>query len=335
MTPSIHKTVSSNTQADDSRSGIPPPFAKIIRRQVDGVLLLDKPVGLSSTQAMAAAKRLYRADKAGHTGTLDPFATGLLPICFGEAAKFSRFMLDAEKSYIATLKLGEVSATGDTEGEIIQQREVNVTRDEIERVLTQFVGEQMQTPPMYSALKQKGVALYKLARQGIEVPRTPRQIRVFSLSLISFEGNTLVIDTKVSKGTYIRTLAENIGEALNCGAHLTELRRTTTGGFDLSQSHTLDGLAALSEVERDGNLLRADSLCAVLTKIQLRHEDARIFSNGGWLPAPSAPSAYSSQSEPTSEYRVYAEDNRFLGIGEIAHADNKSRLIPVRVMALH
>lgn len=331
MTPSIHEMVSSNTQASDRASGVPPPFAKIIRRPVDGVLLLDKPVGLSSTQAMAAAKRLYRADKAGHTGTLDPFATGLLPICFGEAAKFSRFMLDAEKSYLATLKLGEVSTTGDTEGDIIKAREVNVTREQIERVLTQFVGEQLQTPPMYSALKQNGVALYKLARQGIEVPRTPRQIRVFSLSLISFEGNVLVIDTKVSKGTYIRTLAENIGEALTCGAHLTELRRSTTGGFDLSRSHTLAGLAALSEGERDGNLLRADSLCAALTKIQLSHEDARIFSNGGWLPAPSA---YSSQSEPTSEYRVYGEDNRFLGIGEVAHADNKSRLIPVRVMAL-
>jgi tRNA pseudouridine55 synthase len=334
MTPSIRKMVSSNTKVSDSGSGIPPPFAKIIRRPVDGVLLLDKPVGLSSTQAMAAAKRLYRADKAGHTGTLDPFATGLLPICFGEAAKFSRFMLDAEKSYIATLKLGEISTTGDTEGEIIQRREVNVTREQIERVLTQFVGEQMQTPPMYSALKQNGVALYKLARQGIEVPRTPRQIRVFSLSLISFDGNALVIDTKVSKGTYIRTLAENIGEALNCGAHLTQLRRTTTGGFDLLRSHTLHGLAALSEVQRDSALLPADSLCAALVKISLTNEDARIFSNGGWLPAPTI---HIETNPAALECRVYAEGNRFLGIGDISNADtaiDKPRLNPVRLVAL-
>jgi tRNA pseudouridine55 synthase len=240
-------------------------------------------------------------------------------------------MLDAEKSYIATLKLGEVSTTGDTEGDIIQTRDVNVTREKIEHVLTQFVGEQLQTPPMYSALKQNGVALYKLARQGIEVPRTPRQIRVFSLSLVSFAGNVLVIDTKVSKGTYIRTLAENIGEALTCGAHLTELRRTATGGFDLSRSHTLDQLAALSEVERDSSLLPADSLCAALVKISLTNEDARIFSNGGWLPAPTT---HIETRPATLEYRVYAEDNRFLGIGEMTTSDHKQRLNPVRLMAL-
>lgn len=328
--------------ADSNASGlgIPPPFAKIIRRPVDGVLLLDKPVGLSSTQAMAAAKRLYRADKGGHTGTLDPFATGLLPICFGEAAKFSRFMLDAEKSYVATLKLGEVSATGDTEGDIIARREINVTREQIERVLTQFVGEQLQTPPMYSALKQNGVALYKLARQGIEVPRTPRLIRVFSLSLVSFDGDGLVLDCKVSKGTYIRTLAENIGEALHCGAHLRALRRTATGGFTLSHSHTLAALANMNEAERDNRLCAADSLCAALIKISLTDDDARIFSNGGWLPAPAFCQPYATETEhgnATSEYRVYSERNRFLGIGAISisvNARDQPRLNPVRLMAL-
>jgi tRNA pseudouridine55 synthase len=337
--PNIRKMVSDSADVDATKSdnafGIPPPFAKIVRRHIDGVLLLDKPVGLSSTQAMAAAKRLYRAEKAGHTGTLDPFATGLLPICFGEAAKFSRFMLDAEKSYVATLKLGEVSTTGDTEGEIIKRRDVAVTLEQIERVLGQHVGEQLQTPPMYSALKQNGVALYKLARQGIEVPRTPRQITIFSLSLVSFKGDVLIIETKVSKGTYIRVLAENIGEALGCGAHLTALRRTATGGFNLSQSHTLNALAALSEVDRDNSLLAADSLCAALIRISLNAVDARIFANGGWLPMPTMTSLSISPLENSqTEYRVYSEDNRFLGIGELATGHDKFRLIPMRLMAL-
>jgi tRNA pseudouridine55 synthase len=307
-------------------SSAPPPFAKIIRRQVDGLLLLDKPVGLSSTQAMAAAKRLFRAEKAGHTGTLDPFATGLLPIAFGEAAKFSRFMLDAEKSYRATLKLGEVSSTGDTEGEIIQRRDVAVTREQIEAVLTQFLGEQLQTPPMHSALKQAGVALYKLARQGITVPRMPRQITIFSLSLVSFAGDELVIDTNVTKGTYIRVLAENIGEALGVGAHLVGLRRTATGGLSLANAFTLDALAAMSEDARDQALLPAESLCAALKKITLTNEDAHIFSNGGWLPAPD-------DVNPTSEFAVYAENNRFLGVASINCDHAKHRLIPTRLIA--
>ncbi len=334
--PNIPKMVSDSANVHANKSdnavGIPPPFAKIVRRHIDGVLLLDKQVGMSSTQAMAAAKRLYRAEKAGHTGTLDPFATGLLPICFGEAAKFSRFMLDAEKSYVATLKLGEVSATGDTEGEITHRRDVAVTLEQIERALNQFVGEQLQMPPMYSALKKNGVALYKLARQGIVVPRTPRQITIFSLSLISFEGDVLVIETKVSKGTYIRVLAENIGETLGCGAHLTALRRTATGGFDLSQSHILEALAALNETARDDNLLLPDSLCAALIKISLNAEDARIFSNGGWLPMPATVTPTNDNSP--FEYRVYSENNHFLGIGEMTMAHDKPRLNPIRVMAL-
>jgi tRNA pseudouridine55 synthase len=307
-------------------SSVPPPFAKIIRRHVDGLLLLDKPAGQSSTQAMAAAKRLFRAEKAGHTGTLDPFATGLLPIAFGEAAKFSRFMLDAEKSYRATLKLGEVSTTGDTEGEIIQRRDVAVTREHIETILTQFVGEQLQTPPMHSALKQDGVALYKLARQGITVPRTPRQITIFSLSLVSFAGDELVIDTNVSKGTYIRVLAENIGEALGVGAHLVGLRRTTTGGLSIANAFTLDALAAMSEDARDRALLPAESLCVGLTKITLTDEDARIFSNGGWLPAPS-------HTKIENEYATYTENHRFLGVASVAISKEQMRLIPQRLMA--
>lgn len=309
------------------------PKEKIIRRAVDGVLLLDKPVGLSSTQAMAAAKRLYRAEKGGHTGTLDPFATGMLPICFGEATKFSRFMLDAEKSYRATLKLGEVSSTGDTEGEIIRRRDVDqamLSRENIDAILQRFIGAQSQTPPMHSALKQDGVALYKLARQGIEVPRTPRQITIFSLSLVLVSGREMVIDTKVSKGTYIRVLAEEIGEALGCGAHLSGLRRTETGGFKLTQTVTLDALQTMSELERDTVLLPPESLSAALPKLVLSAEDARIFCNGGWLPAPNHLLANDPPAEATS---IYDQDNRFLGVAELGAHNGKSRLIPMRLMA--
>lgn len=341
-------------------SSIPAPFSKIIRRQVDGLLLLDKPAGLSSTQAMAAAKRLFRAEKAGHTGTLDPFATGLLPVAFGEAAKFSRFMLDAQKSYRATLKLGEVTSTGDTEGVIVLRRDVikgDVTAEKIQAVLGQFLGAQMQTPPMHSALKQNGVPLYKLARQGIEVPRTPRQITVLSLSCISFSGSTLVIDADVTKGTYIRVLAEDIGEALGCGAHLSALERTAIGGIGgikLECAFTLEALAAMNESSRDSTLLPPMSLCAALTPVQLNCEDARIFCNGGWLPAPN-------QTNLAGHYAVYAEkksdpnsnqscnqdssqnthqyagrmanDNKFLGVGIIHQHQDTLRLIPARLMA--
>jgi tRNA pseudouridine55 synthase len=311
------------------------PKEKIIRRAVDGVLLLDKPVGLSSTQAMAAAKRLFRADKGGHTGTLDPFATGMLPICFGEATKFSRFMLDAEKSYRATLKLGEVSSTGDTEGEIIRRRDIDhamLSRENIDAVLHRFTGPQSQTPPMHSALKQDGVALYKLARQGIDVPRTPRGITIFSISLVSIDAHEMVIDTRVSKGTYIRVLAEDIGEALGCGAHLTGLRRTATAGFTLAHANvcTLAQLESVDESSRDAQLLAPEELCAALPRIVLDAADAKIFCNGGWLPSPEG-------AKEGNEYSIYDESTRFLGVAETAvsekHANGRLRLIPARLMA--
>ena len=219
---------------------------KIPRRAISGVLLLDKHADLSSNTAVGWAKRLFNAEKAGHTGTLDPFATGLLPICFGEAAKFARFMLDAKKAYRATLKLGQKSSTGDTEGEIVETRKVDVDREKVNAVLAKFVGAQTQIPPMHSALKRDGVPLYKLARQGLEVERAPRHINVLALSAISLDGNELVIDTLVSKGTYIRVLAEDIGEALGCGAHLTALRRSASGGFGLEQAVTLEALDGMA-----------------------------------------------------------------------------------------
>ncbi len=332
------RTMAGNNEHDGSGRGVdnPPRVTpagdrpKIVRRNVDGVLLLDKPAGLSSTQAMAAAKRLFRAEKAGHTGTLDPFATGLLPVCFGEATKFSRFLLDAEKSYRATLRLGEVSQTGDTEGAIINRREVRVTDTRAREVLTGFLGAQSQVPPMYSALKQDGVPLYKLARQGIEVAREPRTITISALSLDSLVDHDMVIVTKVSKGTYIRVLAEEIGEALGCGAHLTALRRTATGGFELPRARTLDELAAMSEFARDQVLLPAQMLCTNLPAITLTDEDEKIFCNGGWL---DAEVQHASQTTP---FAVFARSSRFLGVGEVQLSEltrGRPRLVPLRLMA--
>jgi tRNA pseudouridine55 synthase len=299
---------------------------KLARRRLDGVLLLDKPAGLSSTQAMAAAKRVLRAEKAGHTGTLDPFATGLLPICFGEATKFSRFVLDADKRYTATLHLGATSSTGDTEGEISAQRNVSVNDDAIESVLQRFVGVQMQRPPMHSALKHGGVPLYKLARQGIDVPRAAREVHIRALEMVSHRGSELVIDTAVSKGTYIRVLAEEIGEALGCGAYLTALRRTATGGFDIANTVTLDNLASLAEGESESLLLPPEILCAGLPTHSLDAVDSRIFCNGGWLPAPSHVSVGDMCA-------ILGADGRFLGMGEMQLHESSLRLTPARLMA--
>ncbi len=300
--------------------------ARIIRRQLDGVLLLDKPVGLSSTQAMAAAKRIFRAEKAGHTGTLDPFATGLLPVCFGEATKFSRFMLDAAKSYRATLKLGEVSSTGDTEGVISMSGKVEVDETRAAAVLSQFLGLQEQIPPMHSALKQDGVPLYKLARQGVEVNREARRITVYGIRLISLIGSEMMIDVDVSKGTYIRVLAEDIGRALGCGAHLTALRRTATGGFSVADAYGIDDLRAVSEVDADRLLLPAETLVGALSKVVLENDDAMIFCNGGWIGLPVTLAA-------GTEVSVWNSKQRFLGVGQFVQTGESGRLTPSRLMA--
>jgi tRNA pseudouridine55 synthase len=300
--------------------------ARIIRRKLDGVLLLDKPVGLSSTQAMAAAKRIFRAEKAGHTGTLDPFATGLLPVCFGEATKYSRFMLDAAKSYRATLKLGEVSSTGDTEGIITASGIVEVDDDRVTKVLAQFLGPQVQTPPMYSALKQDGVPLYKLARQGIEVKREARDITIFGIHLVSLDAALMVVDVDVSKGTYVRVLAEDIGRALGCGAHLIGLRRTATGGFSVANAVELDRLRALSESDASQLLLPAEALVTSLPVIRLAQSDATIFCNGGWVD-------FATDNPSAMEAAVWDEAGRFLGVGETVQSGQTWRLTPGRLIA--
>jgi tRNA pseudouridine55 synthase len=251
---------------------------------VHGVLLLDKPLGWSSNDALQKVKWLLRAEKAGHTGTLDPLATGVLPLCFGAATKFSQLQLDADKEYEATALLGTKTSTGDAEGEVIAVRHVNVTTEDIGRVLPRFTGPILQTPPMHSALKKDGKALYEYARAGIEVEREARAVTIFilkvGLSPVGSGQEAIEMIVKCSKGTYIRTLGEDIGEALGCGAHLTRLRRTATGNFTVSQCVTLVALEAMTEEERQACLLPVDALLERHTAVTLDSENAGRFLSG-------------------------------------------------------
>jgi tRNA pseudouridine55 synthase len=260
------------------------PRARVARRPVHGVLLLDKPLGWSSNDALQKAKWLLRAEKAGHTGTLDPLATGVLPLCFGAATKFSQLQLDADKTYQAVARLGLKTSTGDAEGETIEERVVEVTQEDIARVLSGFTGRIRQTPPMHSALKKDGRALYEYARAGIEVEREAREVTIYELAatLDSADGTrqALKLAVKCSKGTYIRTLAEDIGEVLGCGAHLSALRRIETGGFHESKCVTLTALEAMTEEERLGCLLPVESLLRDHTVVMLDAQNAGRFLSG-------------------------------------------------------
>jgi tRNA pseudouridine55 synthase len=252
---------------------------------ISGVLLLDKPAGYSSNQALGRVKRLIGERKAGHTGTLDPFATGLLPICFGEATKFSADLLEADKGYRAVARLGERTSTGDTEGAILEKREVGVvTRGQVEAVLSQFRGVISQVPPMYSALKREGRPLYELARQGIEVERKSRSITVHVLELTGIEGASLEFEVVCSKGTYVRTLAEDIGAALGVGAHLTGLRRTLVGDLKLSDAVSLEALEGMSPDQRGNRLAPVDFLLRSLQRVELDAALSARFSQGQRLP---------------------------------------------------
>ncbi len=251
-----------------------------IRRALHGVLLLDKPLGLSSNDALQKAKWLLRAEKAGHTGTLDPLATGLLPLCFGAATKFSQVSLDADKRYLATLRLGVSTSTGDREGEVVEQRPVQVSRANIDAACARFTGPISQLPPMHSALKKDGRALYEYARAGIEVERLPRSIRIHSIDVVQWHGDELVLDVSCSKGTYIRTLAEDIGATLGCGAHLSALQRTASGSLGLAAAITLDALATLSEEQREARLLPPDVLLADWPRVELDDSEAGRFLTG-------------------------------------------------------
>ena len=287
----------------------PPQRARVPRRAVHGVLLLDKPLGLSSNDALQKVKRLFRAEKAGHTGTLDPLASGLLPLCFGAATKFSQVSLDADKRYLATLRLGCTTTTGDAEGQVLQQCEVALQRAAIDAAVARFVGAIEQLPPMHSALKHEGRALYDYARRGVEVERTPRRVVIHRIDVLDWQHDTLVLDVSCSKGTYIRTLAEDIGRLLGCGAHLGALRRTASGALRVEDALTLDALAAMSEAERDARLAPADALLAGWPRVQLPDDEAGRFLTGLRRRVGLADAA---------AVRVYGPHDAFLGSAHIA-----------------
>ncbi|MER2541267.1 MAG: tRNA pseudouridine(55) synthase TruB, partial [Azonexus sp.] len=249
-------------------------------KQVDGVLLLDKPIGLTSNDALQKARRLFSAAKGGHTGTLDPMATGLLPLCFGEATKFSADLLNADKTYEALVKFGVTTDSGDAEGNVIATATVNVEKDDIFRVLPQFTGDILQTPPMHSALKRDGRPLYELARQGIVVEREARAVTIHAIDFLDFSGDVLSIRVACSKGTYIRVLASDIGNALGCGAHLIGLRRTEVADLNLANTVTLAELEALDESQRLERLQPVDALLLSLPILAVEGEAAERFRHG-------------------------------------------------------
>jgi tRNA pseudouridine55 synthase len=256
------------------------PRQRIAYRPLHGVLLLDKPFGLSSSDALQKARRLLRAEKGGHTGTLDPLATGLLPLCFGAATKFSQASLDADKRYRATLHLGQRTTTGDREGEVIDEQPVHADLAAVEAACARLRGEIDQTPPMYSALKHQGRALYEYARAGIEIERASRRVSIHRIDILDWQAPLLVIDVHCSKGTYIRTLAEDIGALLGCGAHLAALQRTGSGPLSLAGAVSLEALAALSEPERDALLLPPDVLLSAWPEVRLPDDEAGRFLTG-------------------------------------------------------
>jgi tRNA pseudouridine55 synthase len=298
---------------------------KRIKRAIDGVLLLDKPLGLSSNQALQQVKRLYQAAKAGHTGSLDPLATGLLPICLGEATKFSHFLLDADKSYRALVKLGSTTTTGDAEGEVLSRSEVSVTQEQLCSVLKTFIGQIEQVPPMYSALKHQGKALYEYARDGVEIARAARLITIFDIELKRFEqeSHQFEIDVVCSKGTYIRTLAEDIGHALGCGAHLAGLRRLSTAHFRLEDALSMEQLEAMSADERDNILLPADASIIDLPRVELDADSAYYLLQGQ--------SVWKSGTNIEGLFRIYRADGQFLGLGEL---DADGKVAPKRLLVI-
>jgi tRNA pseudouridine55 synthase len=289
------------------------------RHPVNGVLLLDKPVGITSNTAIQQAKRLLHAAKAGHVGTLDPLASGLLPVCFGEATKFST----SDKHYDADILLGTKTDTGDIEGSIIGRKISSVDAGQIESVLQTFVGNIAQTPPMYSAIKRKGRPLYSYARAGQTVEREPRRIVIHEIALLEFAGERLRISVHCGKGTYIRVLAEEIGDALGCGATIAGLRRTAVGAFDLTQSVSLERLAGMSEQERAKCLQPIDCLVRDFQELELEPDDCRRLQLGQSI-------SWAGDVGMAGIVRLYGPDRYFLGIGEVVEG---GILTPKRLVA--
>ncbi len=319
-------------------------------RNINGILLVDKPTGVSSNHVVQHIKRLYKAAKAGHTGALDPLATGLLPVCLGEATKFSQALLDSNKAYLVTAKLGQRTDTSDADGEIVETKEVNVTQEEIKEAITSFIGDIAQVPSMYSALKHEGKPLYWYARQGIHIDRPSRNITIFDIKWISLEEHDLTLHVTCSKGTYIRTLVDDLGEKLGCGAHVTMLRRTQVAHFDSSQMLTYEELditkqaiinearchtslqADASENSKveitnfsalDTLLLPTDSTIINLPKLTINDAECELFQKGVQL-------AMNASLREGDLIRVYREsDTLFLGI---AHINENQQIQPKRVV---
>ncbi len=306
-------------------------------RAVNGVFLLDKPAGITSNDALQRVKRIFSAAKAGHTGSLDPLATGMLPVCFGEATKFSQFMLDADKIYRTTAKLGQRTASGDSDSEVLETRPVEkFSPDQLERVLDGFRGDIEQIPSMYSALKHKGQPLYKLARQGLEVERKPRQVKIFSLRLLESRPDEMDLEVHCSKGTYVRTLVEDIGEVLGCGAHVIALRRTAVGGLGQSIMHQMEGLeqivsAAESISERnqqlDTLLLPTAATVENLPEIALSELMTYYVKQGQPVFVPNT----KVQGKVVLLNKEADEADRFLGVGEIL---DDGRVAPRRLVTM-
>lgn len=290
-------------------------------RVVDGVLLLDKPYAMTSNAALQTARRLLNAQKAGHTGTLDPLASGLLALTFGEATKFSADLLHANKIYIAGIKLGQKTTTGDLEGDFLQNRPVRVNRADIEKALNAFRGDILQVPPMFSALKRDGKTLYDLAREGVSIERQARSVRIEKLEILEFADELLTVEVTCSKGTYIRVLAEDIGEALGCGAHLASLRRTKVGVLSLEDAVTLQALETMSVDERLATLKPLDALMQTLPAVHLSENDRVRFCHGQRLALglPSCP-----------RVRVYGPDEQMVGT---ARVNERGVLEPERLIA--
>lgn len=294
-------------------------------RDIDGILLLDKPIGMTSNAALQTVKRLFHASKAGHTGNLDPLATGLLPICLGEATKISSFLLDSDKRYIGTCKLGVTTRTADAEGEVLETRLIdNLTESHVNEVLHHFMGEIEQIPPMHSAVKVNGTPLYKLAHKGMEIERKPRKVTIYDLKMLRLEGDELEIELRCSKGTYVRTLAEDIGEALGCGAHLSALRRTASGPFEIDQSVSLAELEHMAEdgfSVLDALLLPIERALSDWPAVSLTDNSAYYVQQGQAVQVPKA---------PTSGWvRLHRQDGNFLGVGHILE---DGRVAPKRLI---
>jgi tRNA pseudouridine55 synthase len=293
------------------------------RRQVDGVLLLDKPSGLTSNGALGRVKRLYNPEKAGHTGTLDPLASGLLPICMGAATRFAQFLLDAPKRYVATVRFGVATTTQDADGEVVESRPVAFDRDALVAVLPRFSGRQMQVPPAHSALKFQGKPYYDYARKGIDIPRVAREVSIHALRLLEWNAPDATFEVECSKGTYVRALAADLGEALGCGAHLAALRRTGSGGFDVENAVTLDALDAISEAQQDACLLPASVMVAHLPRIDLDRTSAAAFLHGQSV-ITTAGTKCAAAAGVASVQAVYGPDG-LLGVAEVCDGIAKPR----------